>query len=45
MTRLEAQVADLQEQIEQDRAALSRLDEERDFLKKLYPSNEAHAVS
>ena len=37
LTRLEAQVADLQDQLEQDRAQIARLQEERDFLRQLYP--------
>ena len=37
VAKLEAMVGELQEQAEQDRAALHRLEEERDFLRQLYP--------
>ena len=44
VTKLEALVADLQEQLEQDRIALTRLEEERAFLAQLYPAKaEQHA--
>ena len=42
VAKLEAMVGELQEQAEQDRAALHRLEEERDFFRQLYPpKNEA----
>ena len=37
VVRLEGLVSELQEQAEQDRALLVRLEEERDFLRQLYP--------
>lgn len=37
LARLEAQLTDLQEQVEQDRLQIARLREERDFLRRLYP--------
>lgn len=43
LSRLEAQVADLQEQMEQDRAQIARLQEERDFLRQLYPEKPSPA--
>jgi hypothetical protein len=38
LAKLETTVAELQEQIEQDRVTISRLEEERDFLRQLYPA-------
>jgi hypothetical protein len=38
VTKLEGMVSELQEQAEQDRLLLQRLEEERDFLRQLYPS-------
>ena len=37
--RLEGMVAELQEQADQDRVLLRRLEEERDFFRQLYPGN------
>jgi hypothetical protein len=38
VTKLEGLVNELQEQGEQDRVLLHRLEEERDFLRQLYPA-------
>ena len=38
VAKLETLVAELQEQAEQDRTTLHRLEEERDFLRQLYPA-------
>ena len=38
VARLEGLVGELQEQAESDRALLTRLEEERDFLRQLYPA-------
>lgn len=38
VAKLEARVGDLQEQLEQDRIVLGRLEEERDFYRQLYPT-------
>ena len=38
VVRLEGLVSELQEQAEQDRLVLQRLEEERDFLRQLYPA-------
>lgn len=43
VAKLETLVADLQEQIDQDRTLLQRLEEERDFLRQLYPAKEEAA--
>ena len=40
IARLESVVTELQEQTDQDRSALRRLEEERDFLRQLYPAKE-----
>ena len=40
IAKLEGQVSELQEQAEQDRVLLQRLEEERDFLRQLYPAKE-----
>jgi hypothetical protein len=40
VVRLEGMVTELQEQAEQDRTVLLRLEEERDFLRQLYPTKE-----
>lgn len=44
VARLEAQVTALQEQAEEDRALLKRLEEERDFFKQLYPAHAEHGA-
>ena len=44
VAKLEVQLADLQEQLEQERASVSRLEEERDFLKALYPAVPARSA-
>jgi hypothetical protein len=38
LAKLETTVAELQEQVEQDRVTIGRLEEERDFLRQLYPA-------
>jgi hypothetical protein len=38
VAKLEGMLAELQEQAEQDRVLLHRLEEERDFLRQLYPA-------
>lgn len=38
VAKLETRVGDLQEQLEQDRILLGRLEEERDFYRQLYPA-------
>ena len=38
IAKLEAAMTDLQEQAEQDRAQLARLEEEREFFRQLYPA-------
>ena len=40
VTKLEGLVAELQEQADQDRAVLRRLEAERDFFRQLYPAKE-----
>ena len=40
VTKLEGLVSELQEQAEQDRVLLHRLEEERDFLRQLYPGQQ-----
>ena len=45
VTRLEALVTDLQEQLERDREAITRLQDERDFLKQLYPAQAEQKAS
>jgi hypothetical protein len=45
VTRLEAVVADLQEQLDQDRAALARLEEERSFYAQLYPGQRSERTT
>jgi hypothetical protein len=44
VAKLEALVAELQEQAELDRDAIHRLEEERDFLRQLYPAKEPARV-
>ena len=45
VAKLETLVSDLQEQIEQDRVLLQRLEEERDFLRQLYPAKAEDTAS
>jgi hypothetical protein len=39
LAKLEGMVSELQEQADQDRRMLQRLEEERDFLRQLYPAS------
>jgi len=45
VAKLETLVNELQEQMEQDRTQLQRLQEERDFLRQLYPAKSDQPTS